>query len=64
MTMARICESCDMPITEQYVDLMVTIKEASQSPEQDGVSSTYGDYCFACVANGKALAHLMKELDR
>ncbi len=63
MTLARKCEACGKHIDGKYIDLMITPKEASEEPSQDA-EAYYGDYCFGCIEDGKAIADLLETIKK
>ena len=63
--MAHTCDACGKAIVkpEVYFNVSIDKNQPHLEDTQDPIHGVEGDYCRACVTNGKAIKDLMSEID-
>lgn len=63
--MARTCDACKELIrTETFLELAVRVLDPTKNEDQQEHEQQYGDYCNACIINGRALADVLTGLKK
>jgi hypothetical protein len=64
--MCRTCDACQKPIDQdacEYLEIQIRVLKTDEGAEQDEQRSVHGDFCNACVGNGRAVESLLQSLE-